>query len=191
MFGIKRRSFVWALGLFAAMSWIKPQVSLAGPFEISLGFNYNRTNYSEGNYTWSRRYGASVAYHFWSTSSLEWSYALAVERTVISGLQDTTFNDQIYSLNWIQGLSTRDAIFQPYVKGGLGQLNRNASGTYSGGVSPPPFTDSLTGVIGAGAKVFLTKSFGLRFEATSYIQNAELRTWKDNLGFTFGTTIYF
>ncbi len=185
------RSFIWASTLTLVLGWLQPNAAEAGPFEISLGFNYNRTNYSAGNYTWSRRYGASVAYHFWSTSSLEWSYALAVERTVISGLQDTTFNDQIYSLNWVQGLSTRDAILQPYVKGGLGQLNRDATGTYSGGVSPPPFMDSLTGIVGAGLKLFLTKEFGFRFEGTSYIQNAELRTWKDNLGFTFGTTYYF
>lgn len=164
---------------------------LAGTMELSFGFNYNRTNYSEGNYSWNRRLGASVAYHFTATSGIEWSYAMVVDRTKIEGLQDTTFNDQVYSLNWVQSLTGSQTIFQPYFKAGIGQLNRDASGTYAGGVSPPPFLDALSAVLSTGFRLYFTKAFALRIEATTYLQNADFSKWKDNLGLTAGTSIYF
>ncbi|MBL7713980.1 MAG: outer membrane beta-barrel protein [Bdellovibrionales bacterium] len=164
----------------------------AGVVELSTGFSYSRSNYAAGSYTWNRRIGGSVAYHFSATSGIEWAFQMIVDRTVIANgtLQDTTFNDRVYSLNWVQSFLPRESVFQPYVKIGIGQLNRDAEGTYSGGVSPPARLDALTGVVGMGFRLYLTKTFAIRGEATTYLQGAELRTWQDNLGFTLGTSFY-
>lgn len=179
--------------LFASMIGIaSAQTADAGVFEFSIGFNYSRSNYAQDSYTWSRRIGGSIAYHFTATSGIEWSYQQITDRTFVSGgaLQNTTFNDQVYSLNWVQSFLPKEAVFQPYIKAGLGQLNRDASGTYSGGVSPPARLDALTGVLGTGFRLYITRTFAIRGEATTYLQGAELRTWQDNLGFTLGTSFY-
>jgi hypothetical protein len=159
--------------------------------ELSLGASYNRTNFSAGNYSWTRRYGGSVAYHFWASSSIEWSYSHSTERTFIEGLQDTTFRDQVYSLNWVQSLAERGSVLQPYFKVGLGQLNRDGSGSYAGGAEPPAFVDSLTGVLAAGLRVSITRGFGIRIEGTSYLQRFEISEWDRNAALTFGTSFYF
>ena len=91
-------------------------------------------------------------------------------------------------LNWIQNLFTLAAI-QPYFKVGAGQLNRLATGTYANGASPNPQTDSLTAVLGLGTRIYVTRSFAIRAELTSYLTGGSIRTYKDNVGMTLGASV--
>jgi len=159
----------------------------ADNFEFSTGFSFNRTNYSEGNFSWTRRYGGTIGYRLSLLSSIEFSFQQVVDRTKIVGFEDTTFTDDIYSLNWIQNLFTLAAI-QPYFKVGAGQLNRLATGTYANGSSPNPQTDSLTAVLGLGTRIYVTRSFAIRAEVTSYLTGGSIRTYKDNVGMTLGAS---
>ncbi len=159
-------------------------------FEFSAGFSFSRSNYSEGNYSWTRRYGATLGYKFSPVSSLEFSVQEAIDRTKIVGYEDTVFTDNVYSVNWIQNLFTLAAI-QPYFKVGAGQLNREASGSYANGTSPNPQTDSLTAVLGLGTRIYVTREFAIRSEVTSYLTGGSIRTYKDNVGMTIGASLAF
>lgn len=162
--------------------------ALAENFEVSAGFSFNRINYSEGNYSWTRRYGGTFGYRLSLLSSIEFSFQQVVDRTKIVGFEDTEFTDDIYSINWIQNLFTLAAI-QPYFKVGAGQLNRLATGTYANGSSPNPQTDSLTAVLGLGTRIYVTRTFAIRAEVTSYLTGGSIRTYKDNVGMTLGASI--
>jgi hypothetical protein len=170
---------------------IVPQRALGGAVEISVGGSYNRSSYSGGNYSWTRRWGASFGYHLTELSEIEVGYQDIVERTQIVGYEDTTFHDQIYSVNWVQGLLGKDWAVQPYAKAGVGQLNRDATGTYASGGSPPVLFDSLTGILGAGTRIYFTRSFALRVEATSYLTGGDINTWQDNFALTAGLSLTF
>lgn len=174
-----------------ALGFLLSRPASAGAFEVSGGFNFNRSNYSETSYSWNRRWGASVGYHFTERSGIEFSFQDVVDRTMISGYEDTTFHDQVASINWIQELLGKKYAVQPYFKVGVGQLNRTATGVYAGGGSPPLLVDSLTGVAGAGLRIYLTRTFGLRFEGTSYLSGGSIATWRDNFALSFGASIYF
>src|SRR5579885_519916 len=167
-----------ALGtlLLAAGIILLPGTLYAGVFELSAGFSYNHSNFSDTDYEWSRRWGASFGYHFNENSEIELSFQDVYDRTMISGFEDTTFHDQIYSVDWVQSFAAKDSWFEPYVKVGIGELNRDASGSYSGGLVPPAVLDEVTGILGAGLKLHITKGFGLRFEATTYLTNGMLST---------------
>lgn len=163
-----------------------------GQFEISLGFSYSTQRFAENSYSWNRRIGGSVGYFLpWGITEIEFAFQDVVDRTKIDGFQDTTFHDQIFSGNVVQQLVPKDWPVQPYVKLGLGQLNREATGTYAFGSAPPAILDSLTIITGAGLRIYITKIFAIRAEATSYIQGADFSTWERNLAFTAGLSVVF
>ena len=163
----------------------------AGSFEASAGFSFNRSRYSDDSYSWSRRWGSSLGYHFSDRTELEVAFQDIVDRTKIVGFEDTTFHDTIFSVNWVQGLVGKDWAVQPYVKVGVGQLNREATGSYANGVSPPTIVDSLTGILGAGARIYITRTFAIRTEVSSYLEGGKIKTWQQNIGVTAGLSYYF
>jgi hypothetical protein len=189
--GASRARKLWiaagvALGLLAL-----PDRAAAAKIEISFGFAFSHTNYSEENYSWNRRWGLGAGYNFTDYTQIEFAFQDVIDRTKITGYEDTTFHDQIYSVNWVQSFTGKNYFVQPYVKLGIGQLNREANGNYAGGAAPPARVDSITAVMGAGLKIYLTKNLGLRGEATSYLTGARLGTWKDNYAITTGISLFF
>jgi hypothetical protein len=177
--------------LLLALTSLSALPSRAGVFEVSGSYSFYRTNYSPMDYTWKRRWGVSLGYYFFETSELEIAYQDVFDKTYVSAYQDTEFLDQVYSLNWVQGILGKDYFAQPYVKFGVGQLNRTASGTYSNGSSPPAIYDALTIVLAVGIKTYITKRFGIKGEVTTYLAGGNINTWQDNLAFTIGTSFYF
>jgi len=165
---------------------VLPNRAAASDFEVSLGFSFNRSNYSDDNFSWNRRWGASVSYELSSLTEIEFSFQDVVDRTSFAGYEDTKFHDQIFSVSWVQNLLSRNFAVQPYVKAGVGQLNRDAEGSYWYGGGPPSRVDSVTGVAAAGFRVFVTRTFAIRAEATSYLAGGSIVTWKDNAAVTFG-----
>jgi hypothetical protein len=190
--GIKRILNWLVTALFAALiPMLLPWSAAAGVFETSAGFSFNKTTYGDNSYSWTRRYSASIAYYFTEISSIELAYQDAYSRNKILGLEDTSFHDKIYSVNWVQHITGRDFPIQPYFKVGIGQLNRDAAGTYATGGNPPQREDSVTAILGGGLKLYLTKGFGLRGEVTSYLTGGKISSWKDNISATAGISIYF
>ena len=177
---------------FCALALAFSGVANAGYFEVSSGFSFNRTDYGSGNYNWTRHWGANLGYHFWDTSEIELSFADSFDRTMIANYEDTSFHDRTYSVNWVQAFAGRESILQPFVKAGIGQLNRDASGMYYAvGMQPPASLDSVTVIAGAGIKVRLNHSFSLRGDATTYLTGGAISTWRDNVSVTAGVSFYF
>jgi len=188
----KRIALGWMV-LLVAPAFIYGKPSEAGNFEVSLGFSFSRSNYgSEFNYSWTRRWGASLGYEFNEKSQIEFAYQDLTDRTFIEGYQDTVFWDRVYSVNWVQSLLGKAYAFQPYFKAGVGQLNRDATGTYGGGASAPVAqVDSITGVLGTGFRLYFTRTIAFRAEATSYLTGGALSTWQDNWSTSLGLSMVF
>jgi hypothetical protein len=182
---------IWIGITFWLLLVLYPAASRAGYTEVSLGVSYNRSNYNSDSYHWNRRIGLSAGYHLTEVSEIELSFQDSIDRTKIIGYEDTTIHDQIYSLTWIQSLMGKDSGYQPFIKGGVGQLNRDATGVYAGGSSPPKRVDALTAVMGAGIKVFITRKFAVRAEFTSYLQGGSIRKVRDNISATGGISWFF
>lgn len=168
-----------------------PIVSLANEFEISLSGSFRRSAYTAGNYAWTRRWSGSVGYHVSGLAEIEFAFQDVVDRTLLQGYEDTTFHDKIYSANWVQSLWGREWMVQPYGKVGIGQLNRDASGSYATGESAVVLYDRLTGVLGVGARLRLMQNLAIRCEATTYLSGANIQTWQDNVSFVSGLSILF
>jgi len=182
------------LGFFLLMSisTLFPERALAGVFEISAGASFSRSVFGDANnYSWTFRWGGSVGYELNEKSQIELAFQETTDRNFIADYEDTSFVDRVYSVNWVQSILGRNAVFQPYLKAGLGQLNRDATGTYGGGSVPITRVDAVTGVLGAGFRLYFTRTIALRGEATSYLTGGVLSTWQDNWGSSLGLSLMF
>jgi hypothetical protein len=180
------------LGLILALIPILiPDLAEGGQMEISGSFSFNQNNYGPASSQWSRKWSASVGYSFWDGfEEVEFSITDAFFRAQIAGFEDTSYHDQVYSIDFVQAFTSKSSYIQPYIKLGVGQLNRTATGSFAGGGAPPAEYDSLTGVLGAGIKVFLTKRVGVKAEGTTYLAGGVLSTWQDNFSVYFGLSLY-
>ena len=179
-----------ALGAFAALLLL-PSSSLAGVFEFSLGFSFNQSKYTADSFSWTRRWGTSVGYHFSERSGIEVAFSDAYERTFINGYQDTNVHDRVLGLNWVQSLLGKQNAFQPFVKLGVGQLIRDIQGYYPTGPTITPQIDSVTGILGLGFRLFVGRQVAIRTEFTSYLEGGSLRTFEDNIAFSVGASVFF
>lgn len=170
------------------LSWLGAARTLANPIEISLEGSYSRQKYDSVSYTWSRRYAASIGYTFLNMSELEISYQQIDTQTVYGTLQNISYKDRVYSLDLVQSFLPKSYFFQPFVRIGIGQLNRDASGSFSNGAAPPAISDSITGVIGVGTKIYLSRRFAIRLQATSYLSGGDISTWQQNISMNMGLT---
>ena len=179
--GIVRIGFLMAL-------FMLPTNAQAGIMELSGNFSYSQSNFGNGGFSWSRRYGASIGYYFLALSEIEFSVQDIVYKTGFNDSEFTNFHDQIYSVDWVQSLSPKSSGFQPYFKLGIGQLNRESS---SSGSTSSVIYDSLTGVAGAGLRIFILNFLSIKGECTSYLVGGAISTAKDNLAFNAGISFYF
>lgn len=186
---MKRFFYIFIL---IAITWaVFPLHVFAGQWESSAGFNYSRSEYANASYSWEKRYGLSFGYGFSDSSTVEFSYQKSFTRNHITGFEDSTFEDTVLSVNWLQYIFGKQYNFQPYFKLGIGQLNRDASSTNGSGQVQEFKQDSVTGVIGLGTRLYLTKTFAIRAEYTSYLSGGKISSFKDNIAASLGISLVF
>lgn len=179
---------IWIIAL-AILSFFY-QEARAGVFELSGSFSYSQSNYGSSNSTWTRRWGLSFGYYFLAQSEIEFSIQDILYRTRLGNLEDTTFHDQIYSVDWVQSLTGKKSDFQPYFKLGVGRLNRKASGGADEAM-PSTISNTITVLAGLGIRFFLLQTFALKLEGTTYLIEGSLPTAKENFAFNGGVSFYF
>ncbi len=179
------------IGVFFLRGLLFPYSALAGLVELSGSFSYSSTSYGVNGFQWKRSWEASAGYYFSDLTEIQLSAEDIMDRTMLQNLEDTSFHDQIYSVQIVQSLLPKSMGFQPYIKAGVGQFVREGTGTYAGGVAPPPLLGSLTGIVGGGLRIFIHRQFSLKSEAISYLRNGALATWQDNFAVRFGFSYYF
>ena len=164
----------------------------AGVFEVGSTFSWTRSNYNAGSYTWTRSYGATFGYYFTQDSELEFSYQDSTTKNYVQAVQDITYRDRVYSINMLYHLFEEQSAFRPFFRLGVGQLNRDATGTYmAAGYSAPGRLDAVSVIGGLGFKLKLTQKIAIKSEATSYLTGGSIGSWQDNLSFNIGGAFYF
>jgi hypothetical protein len=167
------------------------QGAYAGLMEVSGTFSYSQSRLGSSNYSWTRRWGVSVGYYFLALTEIEFSVQDILYRTKVSDTEDTTFHDQVYSVDWVQSFTSKNSGFQPYIKFGIGQLNRQISGSIAEENAGPILYDSITGLAGVGLRIFILKSFAIKAEGTTYLLGGRLSTAQENFSVNGGVSLYF
>jgi hypothetical protein len=176
--------------LVAATSFFS-HAAHAGVFELGGAFAYNHNAYAGGSVTWTRSYSATFGYYLTADSEVEFSYQDSSNEDYEPVVQDITYRDRVYSINFLYHLMDEASSFRPYFRAGLGQLNRDMTGWYEGGYQPGGRLDQVTVIGGLGFKVKIVGRFSLKAEATTYLSGGEVSSWKDNVTVNIGGSIYF
>jgi hypothetical protein len=170
---------------------LRASSAFAGVFELGGTYAYTRSNYNAGSYTVTNSYSASLGYYFTEDSELQFSYQDTRTHNYVEKVQDINYRDRVYSMNLLYYLFEKETAIRPYFRVGLGQLNRDATGSYQGGYSPPGRLDQVSVIGGLGLKMRLGGRFGLKAEMTSYLTGGNIATWQDNITINFGGSFYF
>ena len=164
----------------------------AGMFELGGSYSWNRSNYNAGSFSRVRSYGLSLGYYFTQDSELQFSYSDSKSDTFVPGVQDTAYHDRVYSMNMLYHLFDEKDSFRPFFRIGVGQLNRDATGSYpASGYSAPGRLDQVSVIGGIGFKLKVTSQIALKSEATSYLTGGSIGSWQDNLSYSIGGAVYF
>jgi hypothetical protein len=171
--------------------WLGVIPAEAGVFETSLGYSYSKSTYNGGSYNSSHSWNGSFGYYFTQDSQVQFSYQDTNTDEFVPNVQDLHYRDRVYSLNFLYHLFSEGSGVRPYLRFGVGQLNRDATGTYQGGFSPPGRLDQVTVIGGLGFKVKISSRIGFKVEGTSYLTGGSIATWKDNFNLSLGGSFYF
>lgn len=184
----------------AALGLVTGDTAFGGAIETSVMGSYARSRLSDGYNSVQRRYAGSMDFKFTQISAIQLEYSHTTTKisykTTLNGILSyytnyaVTYDDVVYSVNWIQNLVPAKYLIQPYFKVGVGRMNRTQKEEYLG------ITDSvgqkvITGVGGLGLRVFLTRSMALKGEFVSYMPDARISTWKENQMFSGGLSWVF
>ena len=183
-----KRLIVSILGMIGLLSAVP---TFAGVFELGGGFSLTRSNYNAGSFNRSQSYSASLGYYFSADSEIEFMYQDSTTQNFVEGVQDITYRDRVYSMNLLYYLFDEKAQLKPFFRIGLGQLNRDATGTYSGGYSPPGRLDQVSVIGGLGIKARVSTRVGFKAEATTYLSGGNISTWQDNVTLNVGGSFFF
>ncbi len=165
--------------------------SRAGVFETGAGYSYRQSSYNGGAYTRMKSWNATFGYFFTQDSEVEFVYSDSTTNEFVPNVQDIQYRDRVYSLNLVYHFFSESDPVRPYVRCGVGQLNRDATGTYTGGFSPAGRLDQVTVIGGLGVKAKIAGQFSIRAEATSFLTGGSISTWQDNFALSVGGTFYF
>lgn len=153
--------------------------------ELSVSYAQKKTYFNAENFNNTESTTGSVSFYFMEKLAIELSYTDASvlrEETIFNG---TGFQQQtslqkivVYGSDLIVMLADKKATFQPYVKGGIAQINKTLT-TKNADVfvyeTDPIHSTSPS--YGAGLKVQLSEAFGLKFSYDAWRTET-----KDNRG---------
>jgi hypothetical protein len=148
--------------------------------ELSATGSYSRSNFGNNTYSTTRRWTTALSWFLTSVTALELSYTATDTFFNYDPVQTTSINEQALGLSLVQALVPQSFVIQPYVKGGVAQYNRKQSGTISGIPTAPTESKSPSGLLGAGAKIFLLRNFSLKIEAVTFLPDLLIKEAKNN-----------
>ncbi len=189
---------VLALLLFA---WA-PASAFAAVVELSAMLAYSTSEYADGYRSVQRRYSGSIDFKFTSVSALQFEYMqskteIAYNTTLgqlilIPTRENITYEDKVYSFNWVQNLVSAKWIIQPYVVVGGGRMNRRVTDELPAYNYKSVTTQNVTtGTGGAGLRIFLTRNMAIKAEAKTYVPNFQFSKWKENQMLSVGLSWMF
>lgn len=187
-----KRCFTRIACLMVCLWQVLPAPAVAGVFELGGAFSYSNSKYNGGSYNRTTSYSLSLGYYFSQDSEIEFMFQDSTTKNFVPNVQDLTYRDRVYSMNFLYYLFDDKAKFKPFFRFGVGQLNRDATGTYQGGAfTAPGRLDQLSVILGTGIKARVGERVGLKAELTSYLTGGSISTWQDNITLNIGGSFFF
>lgn len=160
--------------------------------ELGAQYGFKTQTYDQNNSNKTESFTGSVSLYFWERIALELSYTDAttiVESKAFTAdpRRVTKQRSQILGADLIFVLAEKTALFQPYIKGGVAQINRQQTVQIEG---QDTYTNdpekALAPSYGVGLKIALTDSFNLKFSYDAWKTPVGNDTSTDDSAFRAG-----
>ena len=148
----------------------------AGVFELSAQGSVRETNISDSNESDSRSSSVSLAYYFWQSGALEFTYMTGFnysKSTDGTTTLEQALNYRYTGADFVLNLGTKESTFNPYIKAGLAEITKQLDFKQDGVATQ---TEEISGknlTYGAGFKFRLTQTVSFR---------ASYDLWKGPIG---------
>lgn len=142
--------------------------------EVSLSGSYSESQIQEILFSKSESYTGSISYYFMERSALQLSMTQANRRDRIFSDGSTNSTLQIVSANvlgldLIANFGDRSATIQPFLKGGVAQMQKTFTSQTTGLESDEPTVLSgLAPSAGLGVRLLLTKKLSVNFACDAW-----------------------
>lgn len=150
------------------MLFLLPMSSQAMFTELGMTYGRKKTTFDANNDFDSEYATASVSFYFAEQLALELSYTEATslqhQQATVADTPRTVYQKtQIIGSDLIVVFADKKALFQPFIKGGLAQVNRRQE-IKDGNMEAQPIApdNAIAPNYGLGFKIALTDSFGLK-----------------------------
>lgn len=159
----------YVTALFASFILLTSTTAHALYTELGAQYGHKTQTYDDNNYNEAESISGSVSLYFWERIAIELSYtdatSVVVSKAYSSDPKRTTVQkSQIFGADLILVFADKKAMFQPYIKAGLAQIDRKQSikienqDTYD---NDPE--SAIAPSYGLGIKIPLTDSVGIKF----------------------------
>ena len=179
--------------ILAVMSFT-PFAANAMYTELGAAYGYKSQTYDQNNKNQTESLTGSVSLYFWERIALELSYtdatAIVESKAFAADPQRTTIQrSQILGADLIFVLAEKTAFFQPYVKGGVAQINRTQKIKIEGQDTYENDPESaIVPSYGVGLKLSITDSFGVKISYDAWKTPVGGGTQTDDSSFRAGIT---
>lgn len=178
------------------------QQAHAAVIELTGMLDLNKSAFSDGYESRTRRYSGQIDFKFTSVSSIQFEYTDSLTRvsylTDIGTLlpkytrQIIFYRDKVHSFNWVQNLVPSKWILQPYIVFGGGKMTRKYREEYPEfGLAREVIQTVTTGTGGAGVRLFLTKNMALKYEFKTYVPKFRFKQWREMQNTSIGISWLF
>lgn len=145
----------------------------AGVFELSAQTSLKETNINSEHSSEAKSVSGSIAYYFWQSGALEFTHMTGYNFTkgAVSGSSyEQVLNYNYSGIDFIYNLGTRESTFNPYIKAGLAEINKELEYKDIG-------TNSITTQTSKGKN--LTYGAGFKFKLSQTISfRVSYDVWK-------------
>lgn len=168
----------------------------AGLFELSAMSSLKLTNIDDDTSSESRSASGSIAYYFWQQGALEFTYMQGYNfsegRIDGSTTYDQVLNYTYKGVDFIYNLGTKESAFNPYLKAGLAEINKELQYRQNGTLVSKQNSDGQNLTYGAGFKVKMSKtlSFRVSYDVWKGPINKDDVTATSDSSFKIGLTWY-
>lgn len=142
--------------------------ALAWNVELGAQYGHKTQTYDTNNYNETESITGSMSFYIWERIALELSYtdaqSIVVAKAYAADPKRTTIQkSQILGSDLILILADKKALFQPYIKGGMAQINRKQTIKIENQDTYENEPDSaIAPSYGVGLKIQLTDSMGIK-----------------------------
>ncbi len=180
-----------ALSLLFVGLMLMPTKKVFAVAELSATGSLSKSSYGGRATSKSMRYTFSMGIDILEMTQIEGFFTKSRVDYDNAPIQTTHTEERNFGVNIVQSLFPKRWVIQPYVKAGAARYKRRQTGTYMEETIEPTQDAGLSGVLGAGLRIYIFRFISLKGDYTVYLPEFHIAEAKNNYAIQLGLGVHF